>query len=114
VPKSPKSSENSHADKEYKRLLEKYKNAAVDDIKLQINDSLIRKVAELYGTLESLNSLPKIIFDRSNPKQQKETAAGKMYVKYMAQYVNAMQKLNKELLGTLEQPDNDLDEYEDK
>lgn len=100
------------ADQEYKRLIGLYKSAHVDDIKLKIYDNLIRKVAELYAILESMKDLPTILFNPKNPADQKETAAGKARVKYMAQYTSAMQKLNKELMGALPEEDDDLDEYE--
>lgn len=100
------------ADQEYKRLIGLYKSAHVDDIKLKIYDNLIRKVAELYAILESMKDLPTILFNPKKPADQKETAAGKARVKYMAQYTSAMQKLNKELMGALPEEDDDLDEYE--
>ena len=57
--------------------------------------------------------MPSILFNKNNPNEQKETAAGKMRVKYMAQYVAAMQKLNKDMLGALNNDDDtDLDKYE--
>ena len=37
------------ANKEYTRLVDLYKKANVDEMKLKINDSLIHKVAELYA-----------------------------------------------------------------
>jgi hypothetical protein len=101
------------ADTEYARLVGLYRAAGVDDIKLKINDSLIRKVAETFAVLESIKDLPTIIYNPQNPYVQRETAAGKARVKYMAQYTSAMQKLNKEMLGTLA-PDDEggLDDYE--
>lgn len=101
------------ADEEYKRLVSLYESAGVDSIKLKVNDSLIRKVAEVFAILESIKDLPTILYDPRNPLVQKETAAGKARVKYMAQYVAAMQKLNKEMLGALNGDDDDgLDNYE--
>lgn len=100
------------ADNEYNRLLEIYKSANVDAIKLQVYDKLLHKVAELYATLETIKDLPTILFNPNNPADQRETAAGKARVKYMAQYVNSMQKLNKELLGLLPEDDDDLNDYE--
>lgn len=100
------------ADGEYDRLIDIYKSAKVDEVKLKIYDKLIRKVAELYAILESMKKLPTIMYDPKNLYDQKETAAGKARVKYMAQYTNAMQKLNKELLGGLVVDDDELDDYE--
>lgn len=101
------------AEAEYNRLVSRYKEANVDEIRLQVNDSLIRKVAELYAILESIKDLPTLYFDKLNPYAQKETAAGKARVKYMAQYTSAMQKLNKDLLGGLNGDDgDDLSDYE--
>ncbi len=101
------------ADREYQRLVALYKGANVDDVKLKVNDSLIRKVAEVWADLELIKELPTLIYDRNNPTVQKETAAGKMRVKYMAQYTSAMQKLNKEMLGALNaDDDDDLDDFE--
>lgn len=100
------------ADKEYKRLLDLYKKANVDELKLKINDSLIHKVAELFAVLESIKDLPTIVFNPKNRNEQTETAAGKARVKYMAQYGASMQKLNKELLGALVVDDDELDDFE--
>lgn len=101
------------ADDEYNRLIELYKRASVDEIKLKVNDRLIRKTAELYAILEDMNKLPSIIYNKKNPYEQKETAVGKARVKYMAQYSNCMQKLNKELLGAIVEDDDDLSKYND-
>ena len=101
------------ADAEYARLVGLYRAAGVDDIKLKINDSLIRKVAETFAVLESIKDLPTIVYDAKNPLAQRETAAGKARIKYMAQYTSAMQKLNKDMLGTLNSDGGgDLDDYE--
>lgn len=102
-----------YTEKEYKRLVELYREAGVDDMKLKINDSLIHKVAEVFGILESIKDLPTIIYDPMHPAVQKETAAGKARVKYMAQYASSMQKLNREMLGSYDGDDGDeLDDYE--
>ena len=106
--KDTKSNKTKIADGEYKRLIDLYKSANVDEVKLKINDSLIRKVAELYAILESMKDLPTILFNPKNPNDQKETAAGKARVKYMAQYTASMQKLNKDLLGALVVDDDEL------
>lgn len=101
------------ADAEYKRLVGLFAAAGVDKIKLDINDRLIRKVAEVFASLETIKDLPSILYDKNDPAVQRETAAGKMRVKYMAQYTSAMQKLNKELLGGLNGDDgDDLADYE--
>ncbi len=110
--KDTKSNKTKIADGEYKRLIDLYKSANVDEVKLKINDSLIRKVAELYAILESMKDLPTILFNPKNPNDQKETAAGKARVKYMAQYTASMQKLNKDLLGALVVDDDELDDFE--
>lgn len=102
------------ADAEYKRLKDLYATAGVDEIKLKIYDNLIRKVAEVYACIEVISDLPLLLYDKQNPSIQRETAAGKMRVKYMAQYTSAMQKLNKDLLGGLNgDDDDDLSEYDD-
>ena len=100
------------ADAEYKRLIDLYKKANVDEIKLKINDEWIRKVAELFACLDAIKDLPTIMFDPKNPFTQRETAAGKMRIKYMAQYSASMQKLNKDLLGVIVPDDDELNEYE--
>lgn len=100
------------ADAEYKRLIELYNNAKVDEFKLKICDKLIHKVAELYAILESIKNLPTILYDPKNSNNQKETAAGKARVKYMAQYTASMQKLNKDLLGALVVDDDELNDFE--
>lgn len=110
--KDTKSNKTKIADGEYKRLIDLYKSANVDEVKLKINDSLIRKVAELYAILESMKDLPTILFNPKNPNDQKETAAGKARVKYMAQYTASMQKLNKDLLGALVVDDDELEDFE--
>lgn len=110
--KDTKSNKTKIADGEYKRLIDLYKSANVDEVKLKINDSLIRKVAELYAILESMKDLPTILFNPKNPNNQKETAAGKARVKYMAQYTASMQKLNKDLLGALVVDDDELADFD--
>ena len=110
--KDTKSNKTKIADGEYKRLVDLYKSANVDEVKLKINDSLIRKVAELYAILESMKNLPTILFNPKNPNDQKETAAGKARVKYMAQYTASMQKLNKDLLGALVVDDDELADFD--
>lgn len=110
--KTSKKNKQQIADEEYKRLVTNYKAANVDEIKLKINDSWIRKVAELFAVLESIKDLPTILFNPNNPSEQKETPAGKARVKYMAQYTASMQKLNKDLLGTIVVEDDELDDYE--
>lgn len=110
--KESKQTKTQIADGEYNRLMSLYKKANVDEIKLKINESLIRKVAELYAILESMKDLPTILFNPQNRNDQKETAAGKARVKYMAQYSASMQKLNKDLLGTVVVEDNELDDFE--
>ena len=57
------------ADAEYARLIAAYTDAGVDKTKLTINDRLIRKVAELFGTLEAIKELPSIYFDPA-PKEK--------------------------------------------
>ncbi len=101
-----------YAKEEYQRLIGLYREAGADEIKLRINDSLIRKVAETFGILESIKALPTVCYDQRNRALQKETAAGKVRVKYMAQYSSAMQKLNRELLGAVNDDDAELDDYE--
>lgn len=102
------------ADAEYKRLVELYKAAGVDAIKLQIYDALIRKVAEVFACLEAIKGLPSIIYDPKNPSIQRETAASRARVKYTAQFTAAMQRLNKDLLGGLNADDDgDLSAYDD-
>lgn len=110
--KDTKSNKTKIADGEYKRLIDLYKSANVDEVKLKINDSLILKVAELYAILESMKDLPTILFNPKNPNDQKETAAGKARVKYMAQYTASMQKLNKDLLGALVVDDDELADFD--
>lgn len=111
--KTSKLAKQTLADKEYNRLVALYTAANVDGVKLKVNDSLIRKVAEVWAELESIKDLPTIIYDRRNPNVQKETPAGKMRVKYMAQYTSAMQKLNKEMLGAINaDDDDDLGDFE--
>ena len=110
--KDTKSNKTKIADGEYKRLIDLYKSANVDEVKLKINDSLIRKVAELYAILESMKDLPTILFNPKNPNDQKETAADKARVKYMAQYTASMQKLNKDLLGALVVDDDELADFD--
>lgn len=110
--KESKQTKEQIADGEYNRLVSLYKNAKVDEVKLKICDSLIRKVAELYAILESIKDLPTILFNPKNHNDQKETAAGKARVKYMAQYSASMQKLNKDLLGTIVVDDDELDDFE--
>ena len=110
--KDTKSNKTKIAEGEYKRLIDLYKSANVDEVKLKINDSLIRKVAELYAILESMKDLPTILFNPKNPNDQKETAAGKARVKYMAQYTASMQKLNKDLLGALVVDDDELADFD--
>ena len=113
MPKKKLNKREQYTEKEYKRLLCLYKEAGVDDIKLRLNDSLIHKVAEIFGILETMKSLPTILFDPKCPAVQKETAAGKARVKYMAQYASSMQKLNREMLGSYDGDDGDeLDDYE--
>lgn len=107
-----KDNKQAIANAEYTRLVDLYKQAGVDEIKLKINDRLICKVAEMYACLESIKLLPTIIYDPRNPLVQTETAAGKMRVKYMAQYSASMQKLNKDLLGVIVVDDDTLDDYE--
>lgn len=101
------------ANAEYDRLVRLFTDAGVDKIKIEIYSELIRKVAEIFACLETIKNLPSIVYDKNNPTSQRETAAGKMRVKYMAQYTSAMQKLNKDLLGGLNgENDDDLSEYE--
>ena len=107
-----KKSKSELADSEYERLVKLYTDAGADSTRLQVNDALIRKVAELWADLEMIKTLPLLIYDRRNPTVQKETAAGKARVKYMAQYATCMQKLNKDLLGAIVVDDDDLGEYE--
>ena len=95
MPKNTPKTRDEHTEIEYKRLVSLYTEAGVD------------------GILESIKHLPTIIYDPKNPAVQRETAAGKTRVKYMAQYVSSMQKLNKEMLGALDGDDGDeLDDYE--
>ncbi len=102
------------AQAEYDRLVKLFTDAGVDKIKLDIYDELIRKIAEVFSCLEVIKDLPTLLYDPENPAVQKETAAGKVRVKYMAQYTAAMQKLNKDLLGGLNGDDgDDLEEYDD-
>lgn len=113
MPKEDIKDRKKIAGAEYTRLISLYKDAGVDDIKLKINDELIRKVAETFAVLEVIKDLPTIVYDTKNPLVQRETAAGKARIKYMAQYTSAMQKLNKDMLGTLNSDgDGDLDDYE--
>lgn len=65
----------SIADAEYKRLIDLYTQAGADEIKIKVNDELIRKVAELFADLETIKTLPLLIFDKRNPTIQKESAS---------------------------------------
>ena len=113
MPKKKLNQRKEYTEKEYKRLVELYTEAGVDDVKLRLNDSLIHKVAEIFGILETMKDLPTILYDPKCPAIQKETAAGKARVKYMAQYASSMQKLNRDMLGSYEGGDEDsLDDYE--
>lgn len=113
MPKRNGKTREEYAETEYLRLVNLYKEAGADDVRLRVNDSMIRKVAEVFGILEAIKELPTICVDPKNPMIQRETAAGKARVKYMAQYTSAMQKLNKEMLGTLNgDDDNELDDFE--
>lgn len=110
---SDKNKKEKIANAEYDRLVKLFSDAGVDKIKVEIYSELIRKVAEVFACLEMIKDLPSILYDKSNPYAQCETAAGKMRVKYMAQYTSAMQKLNKDLLGGLNGDDgDDLSDYE--
>lgn len=111
MPKKEKTRQN-YAAEEYQRLVSLYREAGVDEIKLRINDSLIQKVAEVFGILESMKNLPTIFYDPKNKAVQRETAAGKARVRYMAQYASAMQKLNREMLGAVNDDESDLEDYE--
>lgn len=114
TPKKPQKTTPARAqfaEAEYKRLIENYKAAGVDELRLKINDSLIRKVAEIWGILEAMKDLSTL---RLVNKTTIETGAGKARVKYMAQYTASMAKLNKDLLGVLGEPnDDELEEFED-
>ncbi len=107
MPQIKKKTKEEIAAAEYKRLIELYKAANVDPTHLKINDCLIKKVAEVYACLENIKDLPTIIVDRNNPQNQQETPAGRARIKYMAQYSAAMQRLNKELLGSATDGDDD-------
>ena len=111
--KSDQNKKETIAKAEYDRLVNLFTDAGVDKIKVEIYSELIRKVAEGFACLEVIKDLPSILYDKNNPNVQRETAAGKMRVKYMAQYTSAMQKLNKDLLGGLNGDDgDDLSDYE--
>ncbi len=111
--KSDQNKKETIANAEYNRLVNLFTDAGVDKIKVEIYSELIRKVAEVFACLEVIKNLPSILYDKNNPNVQRETAAGKMRVKYMAQYTSAMQKLNKDLLGGLNGDDgDDLSDYE--
>lgn len=111
--KSDQNKKETIANAEYGRLVKLFTDAGVDKIKVEIYSELIRKVAEVFACLEVIKDLPSILYDKNNPTVQRETAAGKMRVKYMAQYTSAMQKLNKDLLGGLNGDDgDDLSDYE--
>lgn len=111
--KSDQNKKETIANAEYARLVKLFTDAGVDKIKVEIYSELIRKVAEVFACLEVIKDLPSILYDKNNPTVQRETAAGKMRVKYMAQYTSAMQKLNKDLLGGLNGDDgDDLSDYE--
>lgn len=111
--KSDQNKKETIANAEYDRLVKLFTDAGVDKIKVEIYSELIRKVAEVFACLEVIKDLPSILYDKNNPTVQRETAAGKMRVKYMAQYTSAMQKLNKDLFGGLNGDDgDDLSDYE--
>lgn len=111
--KSDQNKKETISNAEYDRLVKLFTDAGVDKIKVEIYSELIRKVAEVFACLEVIKDLPSILYDKNNPTVQRETAAGKMRVKYMAQYTSAMQKLNKDLLGGLNGDDgDDLSDYE--
>ena len=101
-----------YAETEYRRLTTLYRQAGVEELRLSINDSLLRKVAELYGILEAMRGLPTICYDKKHRATQRETAVGRARVRYMAQYTAAMQRLNRELLGNATEEDEDLADYE--
>lgn len=111
--KEIKKTKEQVADDEYARLIDLYKKGNVDPLKLEINDSLIRKVAEIFATLEMIKGVPSLVISGKNNAVQRETPAGKLRVKYMAQYSSCMQKLNKEMLGEQADDDDDLDDYND-
>ena len=84
--KSDQNKKETIANAEYDRLVKLFTDAGVDKIKVEIYSELIRKVAEVFACLEVIKDLPSILYDKNNPTVQRETAAGKMRVKYMAQH----------------------------
>ena len=96
---------------EYARLVELFGAAGVDELKLKIYDSLLAKVAELYGILCAMADLPTLKAAAGGGTL--ETGAGKARVKYMAQYANCMIKLERALMGVLsDQDDEALKDFE--
>ncbi len=101
---------------EYERLKKAFLEAGATDLILEINDSWIKKTAELYADLENLKSFQNLVWKNKDITTAKETAASKMKIKYMAQYNSAMLKLNKILVptnSTSPEDDEDLEEYSD-
>lgn len=101
---------------EYERLKKAFLEAGATDLILEINDSWIKKTAELYADLENLKSFQNLVWKSKDITTAKETAASKMKIKYMAQYNSAMLKLNKILVPTnttSPEDDEDLGVYSD-
>lgn len=102
------------AEAEYKRLIAIYGANNENNTALQANDNLIKKAAELFAELEALKSVPSVLINRQYPEITKETAAGKMRIKLMAQYTNTMNKLNKDFCSQVNiNESEDLEDFED-
>lgn len=104
--------QDKQVQEKYKKIRQKFIDAKADENRLTIFDDLIFNAALLACDLDRIKNVPSILFNPKYPTIQKQSEAGKMRIKLIAQYRETMTKLYKTLLGVGYEEDDELEEYE--
>ena len=100
-------------EKKYKELTAKFKELDAEDAKMKIFDDLFWATAVIVCDLERIRLIPSILINEKYPSIIKQSDAGKVRVKLVAQLRDNLSKLYRDIIGTLpENFDDDLEDYE--
>ncbi|WP_288570449.1 hypothetical protein [uncultured Mitsuokella sp.] len=101
---------------EYERLRELFQDGA-DEKLMEAADGAIMEAARIRCQLDELNKIARagglVKYDPANPSRQKTQPVARTITQVRASYISYVAKLTKMLGGgSLEDDDDDLDEYE--
>ena len=101
-------------EEEYNRIKELF--AGCDELQMQLVDGALWEAARLRVELDDLSDIIRktglIKVNPNNPSMQKELPVSKLIVKARANYLNYISKLSNLLGKTLDEDEDDLNDFE--